>query len=163
MLTTGHRMRAGRSSQRGFTYVWVLAAIAMLSLGLAVVGPRWADQARREREQELLRIGSLYAKAITAYYLASPGSQKLYPSKLDDLLADSRMVGTVRHLRKLYPDPLDPSRPWGVVLGADGRVRGVYSQSPDEPMRIEMLDVGEVQLPAARRYSDWKFVAKVQP
>ena len=135
----------------------------MLSLGLAIVGPRWADQARRERERDLVQIGSLYARAIAAYYAASPGSLKQYPLKLDDLLADSRMVGTVRHLRKLYPDPLDPSRRWGTVLGTDGRVRGVYSQSTDEPLRIESLDAGAVELPAARRYSDWKFVAKTQP
>lgn len=165
-------MRAGERSirrvapaalQRGFTYVWVLAAIVVMSLGLAAIGPRWADQARREHERELLQIGSLYAKAIAAYYRASPGSLKQYPAKLEDLLVDTRMVGTVRHLRKLYPDPLDPSRAWGVLRGSDGRIRGVYSQSEDEPLRIESLELDSASLAAARRYSDWKFIAKVQP
>lgn len=151
-------MRAGRS--RGFSYVWMLAAIAVLSAGLAVIGPSWADQARRERERELLRIGALYAKAIADYRAASPGSLKQYPLKLEDLLADTRMVGTVRYLRKLYGDPLDPPRPWGVVVDSTGRVQGIYSRSDAEPLRTEALDLGSTSLPAARRYSDWKFIAK---
>ena len=153
-------MRAGRS--RGFTYVWMLAAIAVLSAGLAVIGPSWADQARRERERDLLRIGAMYATAIAGYRAASPGSLKQYPATLEDLLADPRMVGTVRYMRRLYADPLDPSRPWGVVRDPAGRVQGVYSQSEAEPFRIEALDLGSTSLPAARRYSDWKFVAKAQ-
>jgi len=157
------RRVAQTASQRGFTYVWVLAAIAVMSLGLATIGPRWADQVRREHERELLQIGALYAKAIAAYYTASPGALKQYPATVQDLLADTRMVGTVRYLRKLYPDPLDPSRPWGMVRGLDGRIRGVYSLSEDEPLRIESLELESTSLAAARRYSDWKFIAKVQP
>ena len=57
-------MRAGkavlrRSRERGYTLVALLALVAIVSTGLAVVGPSWADRARREREPELLRIGSL--------------------------------------------------------------------------------------------------------
>ncbi len=151
-------MRVGR--QHGFTYVWLLVAIAILSIGLAAIGPSWSDQANRERERELLRVGALYAGAIAAYYAASPGSQKQYPLQLEDLLSDTRMVGTVRYLRKLYPDPLDPSRPWGVVLDGSGRIRGIHSQSTGTPLRVEALDLGSTVLPAARRYSDWKFIAK---
>lgn len=160
----GGGLRQGSASaQAGFTYVWLLAAIAILSTGLAAIGPSWSDQVRREREQDLLRVGALYAKAIAAYRVASPGSQKMYPLTLDDLLMDSRMVGTVRHLRKLYPDPLDPERAWGLVLGPDGRVRGVFSQSTDAPLRTEALELASASLPAARRYSDWKFVALEKP
>lgn len=159
----GGLRQASTSAQTGFTYVWLLAAIAILSTGLAAIGPSWSDQARREREQDLLRVGALYAKAIAVYRGASPGSQKLYPATLDDLLLDTRMVGTVRHMRKLYPDPLGPERAWGLVLGPDGRVRGVFSQSTDAPLRTEALELASASLPAARKYSDWKFVAKERP
>ena len=67
-------MRSGERTARGFTYVWMLAALVIFSIGLAVVGPLWADQAKREREQDLLRVGQLYAQAIASYYAASPGS-----------------------------------------------------------------------------------------
>lgn len=165
-MRTGDRhgpVSRGRSAQTGFTFVWVLAAIAILSALLAAIGPSWADQAKRDRERELLRIGALYASAIAAYRAASPGSLKQYPAQLDDLLADTRMVGTVRYLRKLYADPLDPSRPWGIVSDSAGRIQGVYSLGTDVPLRTEALDLGSTVLPAARRYADWKFIAKVQP
>lgn len=155
-------MRAGESGgQRGFTFVWVLMALAVFSIGLAVVGPRWADDAQRAKERELLRIGALYARAIASFEAASPGSNKVYPPRLDSLLADERTVNIVRHLRKLYADPLDPSRPWGLVLGHDGSVRGVYSLSNAKPMNTEAIDLDSVKLAAAQKYSDWKFVPKV--
>ena len=97
-----------RPAQAGFTYVFMMAALATFSIGLAVIGPRWADQAKREREQELVRVGSLYASAIASYYAAAPGSLRHYPPELKDLLEDTRRVGTLRHIRKLYADPLDP-------------------------------------------------------
>lgn len=151
------------AAARGFTYVWMLAALALLSIGLAAVGERWSDRAQRERERELLRIGSVYARAIASYHAASPGSVKQYPPELKNLLDDNRMVGTVRYLRKLYADPLDPSRPWGIVRAPDGGVIGVYSQSGDRPLRVEPLDIGLEPLPAASHYSDWKFVPKGLP
>ena len=164
-------MRAGRpharsvpaflQTQRGFTFVWVLMALAIFSAGLAVVGPRWSDDARRDKERELLMIGAMYAGAIAAYRVASPGSLKRYPPKLESLLDDDRMVSTVRHIRKLYADPLDPGRPWGLVLGDDGTVRGVYSQAESKPMNDGRIELGLLTLPAAQRYSDWKFVPKV--
>ena len=47
-------MRSGERTARGVTYVWMLATLVIFSIGLAVVGPLWADQAKREREQDLL-------------------------------------------------------------------------------------------------------------
>ena len=150
-----------RTAQQGFTFVWVLMAVAIFSLGLAVIGPRWSDDARRDKERELLKIGTMYAKAIAAYRAASPGSVKNYPPKLESLLSDERMVSMTRYLRKLYADPLDPSRPWGVVLGPDGTVRGVYSLADAAPLNNEAIDLGVLALPPAQRYSDWKFVPKI--
>ena len=155
-------MRSGERTARGFTYVWMLAALVIFSIGLAVVGPLWADQAKREREQDLLRVGQLYAQAIASYYAASPGSLKQYPPALASLLADTRFVGTRRHLRTLYPDPLEPTREWGLVTGPDGSVRGVYSQSADVPLHNAALDLDVTSLPAAQHYAEWKFAPKVR-
>lgn len=152
-----------RPSSRGFTYVWMLAALALLSIGLAAVGERWADQAKRERERELVRVGVIYAQAIARYYAVSPGSLRHYPPALKDLTEDSRMVGTVRHIRRLYADPLDPARAWGILRAPDGGVLGIYSQSDDQPLHTALLDIGVAVLPPAGRYSDWKFAPKVSP
>ncbi len=161
-------MRSGKTAlphtlhqhMAGFTLVWVLAAIAILSVGLAAIGPQWADQARRDREQDLLRVGQLYAQALAHYRAVSPGSLKQYPSDLQQLLLDNRFAGTQRHLRKLYPDPLDPARPWGLMRGPDGGILGVFSQSADAPLRRESLDLEGLVLPIAQRYDEWKFIAR---
>ena len=164
-MRAGETAHAGcsraRTAQQGFTFVWVLMAVAIFSLGLAVIGPRWSDDARRDKERELLKIGTMYAKAIADYRAASPGSVKNYPPKLESLLSDERMVSMTRYLRKLYADPLDPSRSWGVVLGPDGTVRGVYSLADAAPLNNEAIDLGVLALPPAQRYSDWKFVPKI--
>lgn len=158
-MRLGERFRGGQ--ERGFTYVWVMAWVAVLGIGLAAIGPLWRDEVKREREQELLRIGQLYAQAIASYYKASPGSEKRYPPSLDALLLDTRFVGTFRHLRRLYPDPLQPARAWGLVRAPDGGVQGVYSLSDEAPFRREALDLGVMVLPPAGKYSQWRFVPDV--
>lgn len=148
---------------RGFTYVTVMAVVALVGIGLAALGPLWANEAQRDREQELLRIGGLYSEAIASYYNASPGNAKRYPAQLEDLLLDTRFVGTQRHLRRLYPDPLAPGRAWGLVRAADGGVQGVFSLDTRAPFLRAARDLGPTSLPAAQRYSDWKFAPKVKP
>jgi type II secretory pathway pseudopilin PulG len=147
---------------RGHTFVAALLLVALVSLGLAVVGPIWSQQAQRERERDLLRIGSLYAQAIANYRNVSPGTLKQYPPSLDALLADSRFVGTMRHLRKAYADPVNPGQPWGLLRDGAGGVMGVYSLSTEAPLTQGSVSLMDGSLPAATRYSDWKFVAKVK-
>lgn len=153
-------MRAGSpraGAARGVTYVWMLALLALMGIALSVVGPLWSDAVRREREQDLLRVGQLYARALRTYQEAGPGSVKPYPETLEALLEDRRHLGTHRYLRKLYADPIDPSRPWGLVRDSSNGIRGIYSTSLLPPLRREALDLGEVKLPAARSYQEWIF------
>jgi type II secretory pathway pseudopilin PulG len=147
-----------RGQQRGFTYVWLLALVAVLGVGLAAAGPLWAEEAKREREAELLRVGQLYAQAIARYHRMSPGNVKRYPTQLDELLMDMRFVGTVRHLRTLYPDPVTRGQPWALVHAPDGGIQGVASQSTESPLRTTSVELGAVRLAAAQRYSDWQFI-----
>lgn len=147
--------------QRGFTYLLVVAAIAVLGIGLAAIGPSWADEATRDREKMLLRIGDLYAQAIASYVRAAPGSSRRYPPSLESLLMDDRYIGTRRHLRKLYLDPLDPRRPWGIVRAPDGGVMGVYSIDERRPYRRERWRSLFVELPPAETYQEWKFVPRI--
>lgn len=147
--------------QDGYAFVVVLAALALVSLGLARAGPLWADAAQRDKERELLRVGQMYAQALASYRNLSPGSERQFPMQLDALVLDTRFAGTLRHLRKLYPDPLNPGRPWGLVRDAQGRIQGVYSLSEDAPVAQGPLVLDGVSLAPARRYADWKFVPEV--
>ena len=162
-VLTGRLMPLGRRHQSGFTYIWLLAALAVLGLLLAVVGPMWATQAQREREAELLRVGSAYAQAIEHYYALSPRGVKTMPTRIEDLLLDPRFPTPVRHLRAAYLDPIDPSRSLEPIVGIGGELLGVHSTSELAPLRrVEWTDGRHVIAPAAHYY-DWQFLAKTTP
>lgn len=150
------------ASESGFTSIALLVAMFVIALGLSVAGPTWHEQNRRTQERELMRIGVLYAHALADFRESAPGSLKTYPKSLDELVRDTRFLGVRRHLRRLYPDPLDPARPWGVVRDIDGYIVGVYSQSSERPLATGAIDLGDIVLPPARRYSDWQFSPPTQ-
>ena len=155
-------MRPGKASnpyasESGFTLIALLVAMFVIALGLSVAGPTWHEQNRRTQERELMRIGVLYAHALADFRESAPGSLKTYPKSLDELVLDTRFLGVRRHLRRLYPDPLDPARPWGVVRDIDGYIVGVYSQSSDAPLVTGAIALGDIAMAPARHYSDWKF------
>ena len=144
--------------QRGFTLLAVIAAMLLLALASQGVMTYVSQQALRERETELLRIGQLYAQAIGAYYESSPGNVKRWPRTLDDLVEDQRFVGIKRHLRQVYADPITRSTNWGLVIAAGGGLAGVYSLSEATPIRSGAIELGALALAPAQRYAEWQFV-----
>ena len=160
-MRTGKRARI--AVQTGFTYLWSLMILVVLSVSLAVIGPVWSAQVRRERERSLIHIGMLYTLAIEAYYNASPGSLKQYPVNLEQLTLDTRFVGTVRRMRTLYGDPVNAGQPFALIRNAAGGVVGVVSTSEGVPLAVAGWSDGVHSLPAASHYSGWPFLAKVAP
>jgi len=141
-------------SSGGFTYLTVLFMVAIMGAGLALVGQMWHTAALREREAELLHVGNEYRKAIERYYLSGP---RQYPRDLTDLLKDPRQPGTVRYLRKLYPDPVSGKDEWGLVKAPDSGIAGVYSLSDEMPLKSGGFAVRDREFEAKTKYSDWKF------
>lgn len=144
-----------KTGQRGFTYVTVLFAVAMMSVGLALIGEVWHTSSVREKEAELLQVGSEYRKAIERYYLSGP--QRQYPKALSDLVKDPRQPGIVRHLRRLYPDPITGKDEWGLVKSADGGFAGVYSLSEQTPLKTSGFGVRDAGFEGKAKYSEWQF------
>lgn len=142
---------------RGVTLIGLMVLLALG--GLAAVG--YAESAatarQREREAELLWIGRQYRRALESYYLASPGPVKHLPVSLDELLRDSRFPQPVRHLRRLYPDPMQPDMPWGLVRRGS-QIIGIYSQADGVPLRRTQLGPGLEAIEGAMSYSDWRFL-----
>ena len=143
-------------SQRGFTYLTVLFMVAMMAGGLALAGEVWNTSAMREKEAELLQVGNEYRKAIERYYLSGP--QRQYPKNMEDLLKDPRQPGTVRHLRRLYPDPITGKDEWGLVKSADGGFAGVYSLSESAPLKTAGFAVRDASFEGKTKYAEWQFV-----
>jgi type II secretory pathway pseudopilin PulG len=146
--------------QRGVVLLWLLLLVAMAAAGASVVVTRWSDENRRNQERELLEAGDAIAGALASYARTSAASQRRTPPSLDDLLEDRRAFGVLRHLRRIPPDPTDVHRPWGLLLGADGGVRGVYSQSRAEPLLKQPITLAHVDLGPAARQSDWHFIPR---
>ena len=144
-----------RRQQRGFAYLTVLFIVAMIGGGLALIGEVWHTSAVREREAELLHIGNEYRRAIERYYLAGP---RQYPRSLADLAKDPRQPGTVRHLRRLYPDPITGRHEWGLVKAPDGGIAGVHSLSDATPLKSAGFRVADKELEGKSKYAEWKFV-----
>jgi type II secretory pathway pseudopilin PulG len=144
-----------QSRQRGFTYLTVLFLVAMMAGGLALAGEVWHTSAMREKEADLLHVGNEYRKAIERYYLSGT---RQYPKNLADLVKDPRQPGTVRHLRRLYPDPITGKDEWGLVKADDGGIAGVYSTSEAAPLKTGGFALRDASFEGKAKYADWQFV-----
>jgi len=114
----------------------VLLAVALLGIGLTAASEVWVTYARRQKMAELEWIGAQFVQAIASYYEASPGSVKVYPPNVEELLEDRRYLTVRRHLRTHYMNPFTGKADWEWVRGPDGRLRGVraiVSMGPGRP------------------------------
>jgi type II secretory pathway pseudopilin PulG len=133
--------------QRGFTYIGLLLATAILTAGIGLAIEAWHTTLRRDREADLLHIGVQYQRAIMLYYEGSPTGRPRYPRELTDLVRDERYPTTRRYLRKVYPDPITGAG-WAIMKAPDGGIMGVYSSSSAAPLKLRGT---------TGTYQDWKF------
>lgn len=150
-----------RRAQQGFTYVVVLFALAIVGVGLAALGESWSSVSHRDKEDELIDIVGEYMASINKYYIRSPGTPKTFPLRLEDLLEDHRFAGTVRHLRRLYRDPMTGKPQWGLIRNASGGIVGIYSLSDRESLRNRGAFVDGALPISGTHYSEWKFISSL--
>ena len=152
--------------QSGFSFILVLLLIVLMGIGLGVAGTLWHTESQRAKEAELLYTGEQYRKAIRSYAEspAAAGAAKHFPKKLDDLILDPRQNTLVRHLRRLYPDPLTGKNNWGLIMDeSNQQISGVYSKAPGEPRKQQGFGIEQKNFAAATSYADWRFeVVKAQ-
>ena len=154
---TAAPMPTGKSAQSGFTYMYVLMLIALISMGLAAAGTLWDTDARRAREAELLFVGGQYRQAIRSYYELDPAQPRL-PQNIDELLQDNRRPDIVRHLRRAYRDPLTGGE-LVVIRTPDSRgIVGVASQATGRPFKLAGFLPEDEAFTGAASYADWRFV-----
>lgn len=85
-----------RKDERGYAMAALLVGIAILMVFLGMAMPVWNQQAKREKEEELLFRLKQYAHAIALYQRRMPGAQ---PPTIDVLVEQ-------RFLRRKYTDPV---------------------------------------------------------
>lgn len=148
-----------RHGQRGFTLVWVMFFVAILGVAMAAVGTVWQTTVQREKERELLFVGDQYRRAIESFWNVSlpQGQARRLPKNLEELLRDPRFPNTIRHLRRLYKDPMTGSVEWGLVKGPNPGIAGVYSLSEKAPRKTGNFPASYAIFSGARKYSSWVF------
>jgi type II secretory pathway pseudopilin PulG len=150
--------RGDRRRAAGFTYVGLLALVALIGLMLAAAGEVASTAAQRERETQLLWAGHEYRAAIGRYWR----DKRALPQTLEELLGAAPDAPVpVRYLRRLYPDPMTNAVDWVLVPGPNGGIMGVASSSKRAPLKTGNFDEGDKEFANATVYSDWQF--KFQP
>ncbi len=153
-----HTRQSPHSQNQGFIYIGLLIGIVVIGIGLSAVSVVWQQTRQREKEQELLFVGDQIRSAITRYYLESPRGRNRFPTQLEDLLDDRRLIDQVRrHLRNAYPDPITGSKTWGEIRLPDGQLVGVYSTSTEAPIKVADFDNKNRLFLDKKMYSEWVF------
>jgi len=153
-------------NQKGFLYLGVLFIIFIISITSIRLSSSYKIEAQRERELELLFIGHQFELAIESYYNQSPDGIKDFPIKLEDLLLDKRTLIPLRHIRKIYIDPMTNSSEWGLIKNDSDGITGVFSLSEGSPIikssefhkqyKNEFNDTTTNE--DVIKYSEWKFI-----
>lgn len=143
--------------QNGFTFIGILFLIAGLGVAMAALGTMWQTLSQREKERELLFIGDQFRLAIESFWKAPAGGIKRLPKDFDEMLSDPRFPNTVRHLRRVYRDPMTGDVAWGVVKEPDGGITAVYSLSEGKPFKTAHFPATYAGFEKAQTYQDWVF------
>lgn len=152
--------RAGqRRAQAGFSFLGLLFLLAGLGVALAALGTVWSTAAQREKERDLLFIGDQYRRAIESFWkIPLPeGTPRRLPKNFDELLEDPRFPNAVRHLRRVWRDPLTGTSEWGLVKEPDGGISGIHSLSTGQPFKSGNFPPEYEQFREAGSYRDWVF------
>ncbi len=149
--------------QQGSALILVLVMVVILGLAAGLAGQTWKSLMQRAMEAELLWRGQQYRQAIGSYYQAgTQGTRGIYPASLEELVKDPRFPHPVRHLRRLYDDPMTKEE-WALVKGADGRITGVRSTSTLKPFRQDGFPEGLESFRDKQSYREWEFVFTPAP
>ena len=147
------------NNKNAFSYITVLVFVSIMGITLSAASAYWSTTMKREKEKELLFRGDQIRRAIESYYNGAPGKGgSQYPGSLKELLKDPRYLTPRKHLRKLYKDPMAVDREWGFVMVSGNRIKGVFSQSKEKPIKVGNFPAGYESFEKAETYSDWKFV-----
>lgn len=149
-----------RSRQNGVVLLVVLIFILVTTFAASAMVQNYQTDTRREKEEQLLFVGSQYMRAISAYYNSyPPGSNRALPPSLDALLEDNRFPTPVNHLRRLYPDPMTGRTDWALVT-ANGGIVGLHSSSLESPLKQSGFEQRFQFFENSVSYAQWAFGIK---
>nr|WP_315484273.1 type II secretion system protein [uncultured Undibacterium sp.] len=147
--------------ETGFTYIGLLILIAILGIIAAASVQVGSIFQRRIAEETLLDIGAEYQRALLSYANATTNGQRSTPQNLNDLIKDPRYPKVIRHLRRIYNDPLTGKNNWGVIRAKDQNgfngIIGIYSLSDQTPIKIGNFPQTFTHFTNKSSYQEWIF------
>src|SRR5271157_4913960 len=106
------QIRARRQRRdSGAMLLAILFMMAMMVITALAVAPAFVQQAKRDREEEMIHRGTEYARAIRKYYKRFGR----YPANLEQL----ENTNQIRFLRQRYKDPLTKDGKWRLLNAGD--------------------------------------------
>jgi type II secretory pathway pseudopilin PulG len=158
-------MTSGKPSlaagQGGFGFMQVLLVLAGLGILLASTGQVWRTTAQRDKEAQLLFVGQQFRQALASYRDRSRPNTPNAPATLQELLEDKRFSPPMRHLRRLWRDPLTNHTDWALLKVGD-RIVGVHSRSSKQPLRTA-FEPQDAAFAGTDSYASWVFDASALP
>src|SRR5271157_922011 len=100
-----------RRRESGAMLLAILFMMAMMVIAALAVAPAFVQQAKRDREEEMIHRGTEYARAIRKYYKRFGR----YPANLEQL----ENTNQIRFLRQRYKDPLAKDGQWKLLHYGD--------------------------------------------
>ncbi|MGJ8620921.1 MAG: type II secretion system protein [Methylophilaceae bacterium] len=147
-----------RKSSQGYVLLGMLCLLIIAGYILSAASVKLSDAVKRDREQELLKVGDTFRQAIGRYYNATPSVVKQYPPNLEALLHDTRFPAPRQYLRKLYQDPVTQRDGWGIVEAPSGGVMGINSLSAEKPFKQKNFRTIYKGFEDSLFYGEWYFV-----
>ncbi|WP_411885863.1 type II secretion system protein [Polaromonas sp. YR568] len=145
----------------GLVLLAVLIFMLLTTLSASAMVELQRTHTQRAKEAELLFVGDQFRRAIKSYYSSVPaGKSQTLPRSLNDLLEDTRFPMPVRHLRRVYPDPMTGEADWVPVQGAGG-IMGVHSRSTLSAFKKREFPVQYRDFQDKETYAEWVFVASL--
>lgn len=95
------------SNDAGFLLIGILFAMTLMVIALAATAPRIATQIQRDREEELVRRGGQYERALQLYYRRFGR----FPTSIEQL----ENTNNIRFLRRKYVDPITGKDEWRLI------------------------------------------------
>ncbi|MEO6119639.1 MAG: hypothetical protein ABIP12_03030 [Terriglobales bacterium] len=107
--------RSRSHSQSGYVLLALLFVVAVIMIVMATAAPGIATSIKRQREEELIRRGKQYQRAIQLYYRKFGR----FPASLDQL----ENTNNIRFLRKKYADPMTGKDEWRLIRFGQAKPR----------------------------------------
>jgi type II secretory pathway pseudopilin PulG len=110
------------AGEQGFMLLGLIVAITLILLALTAAATDMAFSLRREREEEAVRRGNQYVRAIQLFYRKNGH----YPGTIEQL----ENTNNIRYLRQRYIDPMTGKDDWRMIAVGQNKttVKGFFGQ-----------------------------------